>query len=117
MLPRAVTLSKAATDKFRMMKGMTGVTPNILARMALMLAVEDGTSLKNASVSDSDGQVLSKDVLFGEYAAAYEAVVLQYISEVKINKPMQEVIVSLIEAGAHKMGHVKSLADLLSLKA
>lgn len=117
MLPRSVTISKAATDKFRMMKGVTGVTPNILARMALMLAVEDGTSLRNASVADSDGQVLSKDVLFGEHADAYEALVMQYVAEAEIDLPMQEVIVSLIEAGVHKMGHVKSLTDLLTLKA
>ena len=117
MLPRAVTLSKLATDKLRMMKGTTGVTPNILARMAIMLAAEDGASLKSSSVADSNGQVLPKDVLFGDHADAYEAMIAQYVSETGSRQSMQEVVAGLIEAGVHKMGHVKSLTDLLALKA
>jgi len=117
MLPRSVTLSKLATDKLRMMKGATGVTPNILARMAIMLAAEDGTSLTNASVADSNGQVLPKDVLFGDHSEAYEVMIMQYVFEAGVTAPMQEVVVGLIEAGVHKMGHVKSLHDLLSLRA
>lgn len=116
MLPRSVTLSKSATDKFRMIKRFTGVTPNILARMAMMLAVEDGSSLKSTGVDDTNGQVLSKDVLFGEHADAYEALISQYIIETSTGESMQGVVVGLIEAGVHKMGHVKSLSDLLVLR-
>lgn len=116
MLPRSVTLSKKATDKLRMMKGSTGVTPNILARIAIMLAAEDGSNLKSASVGDANGQVLSKDVLFGDYAEAYEVLITQYVKESSIDRPIHEVIVALIESGVHKMGHIKSLSDLLALK-
>jgi DNA sulfur modification protein DndE len=115
MLPNRVTLSKVATDKFRNLKGLTGLTPNILARIAIMLAIRDGSSLRNAAVADLDGQVLNRDVLFGEHAAVYEAIINQYVSEQAINESPAEVITALVEVGAHKMGHIRSLVDVANL--
>ena len=82
-----------------------------------MLAAEAGDNLKIAGSSDSDGMVLNKDVLFGEYADAYEVLINQYISEIGIKLPMQQVISSLIDAGIHKMGHVRNLSDVVNLHA
>ena len=116
MLPRTITLSKVATDKLRAMKGSTGLTPNILARVAIMLTIKDESNLTNASVGDADGQVLPKDVLFGEHTEIYEVLLNQYIHETGTNRSLSEVIPSLVEAGVHKMGHIKNLSDLAQLK-
>lgn len=115
MLPNRVKFSKTATDKLRYMKSNTGLTPNILARMAIMLALKDDSSLRNAGVADSDGQELNKSVLFGDHAYVYEVMINQFIHDNKIDQPMQRVISSLVEVGVHKMGHVKSLSDLCKL--
>ena len=115
MLPRSVALSKVATDKLRAMKASTGLTPNILARIAIMLAIEEGTNLANASVGDADGQVLSKDVLFGEHVEIYEVLINQFKHDMNIECSVTEIIALLIEAGVHKMGHVKTLTDLVNL--
>ena len=115
MLPNRVTLSKVATDKLRYLKGGTGLTPNILARIAIMLALKDGNSLKNASVADADGQVLNRDVLFGEHVQVYEVLINQYIHDADITYPLSEVITALIEAGVHKIGHIKSLPEIAQL--
>ncbi|WP_039960892.1 DndE family protein, partial [endosymbiont of Riftia pachyptila] len=110
-----VKLSKTATDKLRNMKGQTGVTPNILARIAIMLALKDGSSLKNAGVADSEGQELNKSVLFGDHENIYEAMINQYTNDNMINLPMQQTIASLIEVGVHKMGHIKNIPELCEL--
>lgn len=115
MLPRSITLSKVATDKLRSMKGSTGLTPNILARIAIMLAIKDGGSLANASVGDADGQILSKDVLFGEHTDVYEVLLNQYVHDTNNDCSLAEIIPSLIEAGVHKMGHIKNINDLADL--
>ena len=115
MLPRSIALSKVASDKLRAMKASTGLTPNILARIAIMLAIEDGTSLANSSVGDADGQVLSKDVLFGEHVEIYEVLINQFKHDTNNECSLAEIISSLIEAGVHKMGHVKALTDLVNL--
>ena len=113
MLPNRVALSNNATGKLRYMKQNTGLTPNILSRIAIMKAIEAGGSIKNAGVEDSEGQVLSRDVLFGDHASVYDALISQYMHENDIENPTQEVISALIEIGVHKMGHVKKIQDLI----
>ncbi|NOY72397.1 MAG: DndE family protein [Gammaproteobacteria bacterium] len=115
MLPNRVKFSKTATDKLRYMKANTGLTPNILARMAIMLALKDRNSLQNAGVADSDGQELNKSVLFGDHAHVYEVMIKQFVHDNNVDQSMQQIISSLVEVGVHKMGHVKSLSDLCDL--
>jgi len=113
MLPNRVQTSLNAMGKLRYMKQATGLTPNILSRFAIMKAIEGGGSIKNAGVVDNDGQVLSRDVLFGDHAEVYSAILSQYVHENKIKDPLQDVIVALIEIGVHKMGHIKKIQDLI----
>lgn len=113
MLPNRVALSQKATDKLRYIKQNTGLTPNVLSRIAIMLAIRDGSSLHNAGVNDTDGQVLSRDVLFGDAAAVYDVMIQQYMYEGSIDIPIQDVICALIEIGVFKMGHIKRVQDLV----
>lgn len=108
-----------ATDKFRNIKAQIKVTPNILSRVAIMLALKDGSALANigfmesdASVEDSTRQIIDKSVMFGEYVDTYEVLIKQFMHDHKIARPVEEVVVSLIDAGVHKMGHIKRLEDL-----
>ena len=55
MLPNRIKLSKKATDKLRYLKSKTGLTPNILSRIAIMLAIKEGGNLSNAGVGDING--------------------------------------------------------------
>lgn len=112
-LPARVTLSKNATDKLRLVRTRTGLTPNITARIAIVLAVKDGKSISNASVGDTDGQVLNRDVLFGEHADVYQAMLTQYAHDNKIDTSPQTLVAALVEIGAFKLGHVKKLQDLV----
>lgn len=112
-LPSRVALSKNATIKLRTIKANTGITPNISARMAIMLAIKDGKSIVNAGLADTDGQVLNRDVLFGDYAAVYEAMIKQYAYEHGVDKPIKDLIAALVEIGVFKMGHVKKLQHLV----
>jgi DNA sulfur modification protein DndE len=115
MLPNRIKLSKSATDKLRNMKGNTGVTPNVLSRIAIMLALKDSSSLQNAGVSDSEGVDLLKSVLFGDHEPVYEALITQYLHQNKSELSMHQAIVALIEVGVHKMGHIKTLSDVCKL--
>ena len=115
MLPQRVKLSRKATEKLRYMKSTTGLTPNILGRIAIMLAIREGGDLSNAGVSDSEGQELSKDVLFGEHADVYQVMINQYVHDKSIDMTAQQVISAMIEVGVFKMGHLKSLDDVCSL--
>ena len=78
-----------------------------------MKAIEGGGSIKNAGVGDNDGQVLSREVLFGDHAESYDVMLNQYAHENNIKDSLQDIIVALIEIGVHKMGHVKKIEDLI----
>lgn len=112
MLPNRVRLSQKATDKLRNLKGATGLTPNILARIAIMLAIKDGTGLGNVGVSDHEGQELSQSVLFGEHATVYDVMINQYVHDHQLDMPVAQVIAAMVEDGLHKMGHVKKVEDV-----
>ena len=114
-LPLSVSLSKRATHRFRAIKTKTGVTNNVLARIAISLAIESGEDVSKAPKEDSLGQTLDRDLLFGELAPVYEVIVREYMLENEIELTPAVTISSLIEIGAHKMGHVRSLEQLCNL--
>ncbi len=116
MLPNRVHLSTKATHKMQYIKSKTGITPNILSRIAIMLAIKEGGDLKNSGVADFEGQVIDKSVLFGDHTEVYDVLINQYIHDHKIKLDIQKTISSLIEIGIHKMGHVKDLNDICSLQ-
>lgn len=113
IIPNRIRLSKNVTNKFQTIKNRTGVTPNVLSRIALMKALESKTSIDNAGVEDNDGQEISRDILFGEHIHMYNLLLTQYVSESNSDKQPTEIISALIEIGAHKMGHTKTISDLL----
>ena len=51
-------------------KSRTGLTPNLLARFAICISLEDD-SIPNSSEYDKEGSVLEPSVLFGEYEQIY----------------------------------------------
>lgn len=115
-LPNRVALSKKSTYKLQKIKQYTDVTANIASRIAIMLAMDSNDNISTMYVEDSSGQVLSKDVLFGDHIEAYEVLIRQYIHDNKIDMPVSSVISCLIETGLYKMGHVRSLEQLCNLK-
>jgi len=116
MLPNRIKLSTKATQKMQYIKSHTGITPNILSRIAIMLAIKEGNNLKNAGIGDLEGQVLEKSILFGDHVDIYEVLINQHIHDHHIELGPQIAIASLIEVGVHKMGQVKSLVDICKLK-
>ena len=109
MLPNRVQLSKIVTNKLQNIKNKTGITPNLSSRIALVKALESTTSLVNAGVEDADGQILNRDVLFGEHVEIYELLIREYLYLNSIEMELDKVIAALIEIGVHKISHVKNL--------
>ncbi len=114
MLPNRVHLSKKATEKLRFLKSKTGLTPNILSRIAMMLAIREDGDLSNAGVSDYDGQELNKSVLFGDNVDAYDVLINQFIYEKEIDMKLEKVIPALVEIGIFKMGHIRNISHISS---
>ncbi len=60
-----IVLDKEVTKKLSILKGKTGLTPNILCRYGLMLSLKDPT-IPDPNLYKQDGQELMRHVLLGD---------------------------------------------------
>ena len=92
------------------------IAPNILSRIAIMLAIKEGGNLSNAGVGDMEGgQELNDTTLFGEHIYLYDILINQYIEDKQLKLSVAETIVAMVEVGIFKMGHIKQLEQLCDL--
>ena len=113
--PHKFRVSASSTAKLKFLKSKTGLTPNILCRFAIALALADENGLGNASVSDLEGQEFNAPTLFGEHLDIYEALLRQFTHESDLSWDPVRHVASLVEVGLHKMGHVRSIKDVAQL--
>ena len=117
MFPTRISLNKTTWDRLQYLQTKTRLTPNIIARLAIALALRD---IRTATINETKPggiHVINRDVLFGEHERVYEALIRQFYAEQDINADIQDVIRLLIETGLHKLGHLKSFSDLQFLLA
>lgn len=113
--PHKFRVSATSTAKLKYLKSKTGLTPNILCRYAVLLALAEGRGLGNASVSDLEGQEFNAPTLFGENLDIFEALLKQFVCDSELDWDPVRHVASLVEVGLHKMGHVRSLKDVAKL--
>ncbi len=114
MIPFRVRISDAATARCRYIKSRTGLTPNILCRVALALSLRERRPVLSES-PDLSGQELNAPTLFGEHQRIYELMLEKYCMEHADERDVAVVIASHVDNGLHKMGHIRSLNDVASL--
>jgi len=115
MLPTSVKVSKRSEQKLKTISGYTGLNRNALARIAISLAIKEGSNLANAGVADYQGQEFNQFLLFGEHIEVYDVMINQYIHDKEIELSVKQAIVAMIEVGLFKMGHIRSLGDVQSV--
>ncbi len=67
-------ISADATSKLRTLRQRTGLTPNLICRMAVMISLEEG-SIGGVPPPDEDGSEFNAYTLTGEYGALFAALV------------------------------------------
>ncbi len=72
-------ISTDATSKLRSLRQRTGLTPNLLCRIALMASLEEGP-LGGAHPPDEEGSEFNAYTLTGEYGALFAAL-LRWVEE------------------------------------
>lgn len=111
MLPNRVRISKRATDLLKQIKSKTGVTPNILCRMALSLSLEENHKA-NPDGTDLNGSEFNLPTLLGDASALYQALIRQAHGDLA-PKDAQLILAAHIDNGVDKLKRVKSAAELL----
>jgi DNA sulfur modification protein DndE len=108
MLPKRLRISKMSTDT---LKNRTGLTPNIVCRIALILSLEEGATRGRKKV-DQSGSEFNAPTLFGEFGTLFESLLVQAHGSLNA-KQMNDVIASHIEDGLSQLRKSKNLLDLV----
>jgi Domain of unknown function (DUF1832). len=94
-----------------MLKSRTGLTPNIICRMALLLSLEAGPA-GGRRTTEELGSEFNAPTLFGEFAFLFEALLRQVHGQVDA-KDCIPIIIGHIDDGIERLRKSRSLGDLL----
>lgn len=113
-------ISADATSKLRSLRQRTGLTPNLLCRLAFMISLEEGP-IGHLPPPDEEGAEFNAYTLTGEYGALFAAL-LRWVEEGPAPKvPLKEsVLIGHLRAHIHRgVGTLsvrgKSALDILRL--
>ena len=110
MLPSRLRISKETSDQLKYIKSKTGVTPNILCRLAIANSFKDQKQLKDKKI-ELDGLEFNSSTLFGNHVKLYECLFQQIYGRLD-SKELEYVVASHIAEGVKALKSVKSLSDL-----
>ena len=112
MLPNRMILSRQTEDQLKKLKGYTGITPNVAARLAFFRSVE--SEFRYSPERDSkklDGSlVLDKITWLGETLQTTE-LVLKMIYPQMAQKDMNKAWAAHVEDGIAALRNYRSLKD------
>lgn len=112
-----IKLSKEATKRLSILKGRTGLTPNILCRVALCVSL-DKSGIPNNINTDSDGQEINRYTLNGEFDTFFISLVKQRCFEDGLDpeKDLYRHFKAHTERGVDLIyNRLKSIGDLSQL--
>ncbi|WP_394356859.1 DNA sulfur modification protein DndE [Shumkonia mesophila] len=104
-------ISSDATSKLRSLRQRTGLTPNLLCRMAIMLSLEEGP-IGTATPPDEDGSEFNAYTLTGEFGALFGAL-LRWVEE----GPSSDIPLEDEALLARLRGHLHRGVGTLSVRA
>ena len=67
ILPLEIALSYKQTNRFSSIKSRTGITPNIMARIAILKALEDNIEPEKLEKASNLSQKIPRDIAFGDF--------------------------------------------------
>ena len=115
-----IKISAEATQKLKQLKARTGLTPNILSRLAICLSLDQPRNRELLSM-DSNGQEFNNYTLFGQWEGLIISLVKQYLTDFTKKASFTEVEI-IEEIRYHLMrgtkwlySRIKSLESLSSI--
>ncbi len=112
MLPNRIRTTKDAAEQLKYLKAKTGLTPNILCRIAICKSLGQKRMLAERT-QELGGLEFNSVTLFGNYARLYEAMFCQLYGRRDVEN-IESVIANHIDDGLNSLRGVQSLIDVLS---
>lgn len=116
---KRLRFSKEADTWLRVLKSRTGITPNLLCRMAFCISLEEpGTPDVSKCLEDSDREI-NRYTLLGEYDEAFVALLRQWLrGREQVEASLDKLFAAHVHRGIVLLAaRIKELSDLGSLGA
>ena len=112
-----IKLSKESTKRLSLLKGKTGLTPNILSRLAFCLSLNE-YGLPDPAIYDEDGKEFNRYTLTGEWDILFIALRKEQLIKdgIDISVELLPYFKAHLNRGVTTLyNRVKNLADLYDL--
>lgn len=110
MLPNRMQLTRQTEEQLKRLKTMTGITPNIAARLAFYRSIESGFRYQTNERKLDGTLVLDKSIWLGELERITE-LLLKFIYPDLDSKEMTKAWAAHVEDGIAALRNHKSLKD------
>ena len=115
MLPNRMQLSKTVEEQLKKLKGSTGITPNVSARIAFFRSIESDYTYQPEIAYKIDGSlVLDKFTWLGKTQLVTELLLKQKYPELE-GKELQLAWASHVEHGIGALRNHKNVSELFSV--
>ncbi len=111
MLPNRMNLTRSTEDQLKKLKGYTGVTPNVSARIAFFRSIESNFRYRGQEAKLDGSLVLDKYTWLGETSDVTELVLKMYYPDLD-TKEFQQAWAAHVEDGISSLRNYKSLSLL-----
>ena len=111
MLPNRMHLKRQTEEHLKKLKGYTGVTPNVSARIAFFRSLESGYRFSGEEITLDGSLVLDKVTWLGDLELAAETLLRKYYPESN-SKQLEQAWAAHVEDGIASIRNLKSLNQL-----
>jgi DNA sulfur modification protein DndE len=111
MLPNRMNLSRSTEEQLKKLKGYTGITPNISARIAFFRSIESEFRYHGQEAKLDGSLVLDKYTWLGETGDVTELILKMYYPKLD-SKAYQQAWAAHVEDGIASIRNHKVLGDL-----
>lgn len=113
MLPNRMNLTRTTEEQLKKLKGYTGITPNVSARLAFFRSIESDFRYSGIEVKLDGSLVLDKYTWLGETNDVTELVLKMYYPELD-TKGYQQAWAAHVEDGIASIRNHRTVGNLSS---
>lgn len=112
MLPNRMNLTRTTEEQLKKLKGHTGITPNVSARLAFFRSIESDFRYSGQEAKLDGSLVLDKYTWLGETSDVTELVLKMYYPELD-TKQYQQAWAAHVEDGIAAIRNHKNVSNLV----
>ncbi|CAB9492174.1 DNA sulfur modification protein DndE [Alteromonas macleodii] len=114
MLPNRMQLSRTVEEQLKKLKGYTGVTPNVSARIAFFRSIESDFRYNPATEYATNGSLTLDKITWLGRTQEITELLLKHTYPNLEGKQLQQAWAAHVEHGSSSLRNIKSITNFIS---